>query len=337
MRKLLSILAAFCLLAGCNDFVDVVPKGNTIPETVDDLGKMMADGGMSMTNPMASFSYCVNFIEAYSDDYTASETPGSAMYDVHKNTSMYANVLTWADYIYTVAEDDYNWSGLYKSNYVTNYVLANIDRVENGVDYDRNEVKGQALVHRAMNYFLLVNLYGKQYNAATADTDLGVPLILAPDINNSYPRETVGKIYGQLLSDLGEALELLVKREIEPLHILFVEAVVPLTVGRPQDIAHLFRGQGLVKAQPVKDHPDLFFQFGRVGEVPAPERRAPRVGADEPQRRLDGGALAGAVLADQPHDAALRHRKGHMVQCEAVVLLGQVFDLQDRIHGHSSS
>ena len=209
MRKILLIFTALCLLASCNNFVDVVPKGNTIPETVDDLGKMMADGGMSMTNPMASFSYCVNFIEAYSDDYIASETPGSAMYDVHRNTSMYVNVLTWADYIYTVAEADYNWDGLYKSNYVTNYVLANIDRVEDGVDYDRNEVKGQALVHRAMNYFLLVNLYGKQYNAATADTDLGVPLILAPDINNSYPRETVGKIYGQLLSDLGEALELL--------------------------------------------------------------------------------------------------------------------------------
>ena len=146
---------------------------------------------------------------AYSDDYIASETPGSAMYDVHRNTSMYVNVLTWADYIYTVAEADYNWDGLYKSNYVTNYVLANIDRVEDGVDYDRNEVKGQALVHRAMNYFLLVNLYGKQYNAATADTDLGVPLILAPDINNSYPRETVGKIYEQLVGDLTEAIGLL--------------------------------------------------------------------------------------------------------------------------------
>ena len=209
MRKLLSILAAFCLLAGCNDFVDVVPKGNTIPETVDDLGKMMADGGMSLTNPMASFSYSINFIEEYSDDYTASENPNSTYYTMHKTTSYVVNALTWADYIYTVAEEDYNWIGLYKSNYVTNYVLANIDRVEDGVDYDRNEVKGQALVHRAMNYFLLVNLYGKQYNAATADTDLGVPLILAPDINNSYPRETVGKIYEQLVGDLTEAIGLL--------------------------------------------------------------------------------------------------------------------------------
>ena len=45
MQKILTAFIALCLLASCNDFVDVVPKGNTIPETVDDLGKMMADGG----------------------------------------------------------------------------------------------------------------------------------------------------------------------------------------------------------------------------------------------------------------------------------------------------
>ena len=209
MKNILIALTALCLLVSCNDFVDVVPKGNTIPETVDDLGKMMADGGMSLTNPMASFSYSNLFIEGYSDDYTASENPNSVYYTIHRTTTMFSNVLTWADYIYTIAENDYNWNGLYRSNYVANYVLANIDEVEEGIDYQRDEVKGQALVHRAMNFFLLVNLYAKQYDAATAETDLGVPLILEPDINNQYPRETVAKVYEQILDDLNEALTLL--------------------------------------------------------------------------------------------------------------------------------
>lgn len=209
MKNILIALTALCLLVSCNDFVDVVPKGNTIPETVDDLGKMMADGCMSLTNPFASFSYSNFFIESYSDDYTASENPNSVYYTVHKNTTMFANILTWEEYIFSIAEDDYNWNGFYHSNYVANYVLANIDEVEEGIDYQRDEVKGQALVHRAMNFFLLVNLYAKQYDAATAETDLGVPLILEPDINNQYPRETVAKVYGQILDDLNEALTLL--------------------------------------------------------------------------------------------------------------------------------
>ena len=75
--------------------------------------------------------------------------------------------------------------------------------------YDRNDVKGQALVHRAMNYFLLVNLYGKQYDAATASTDLGVPLVLEADINKQYPRATVAQVYERMLQDLNDAISLL--------------------------------------------------------------------------------------------------------------------------------
>lgn len=88
-------------------------------------------------------------------------------------------------------------------------MLDKIDVVENGVAYDRNDVKGQALVHRAMNYFLLVNLYGKQYDAATASTDLGVPLVLEADINKQYPRATVAQVYERMLQDLNDAISLL--------------------------------------------------------------------------------------------------------------------------------
>ena len=37
MKKILIAVIFFCVTASCNDFVDVIPKGNTIPETVDDV------------------------------------------------------------------------------------------------------------------------------------------------------------------------------------------------------------------------------------------------------------------------------------------------------------
>lgn len=37
------------LLASCNDFVDVVPKGKAIPTTVDDLGKLMNNSFISIS------------------------------------------------------------------------------------------------------------------------------------------------------------------------------------------------------------------------------------------------------------------------------------------------
>ena len=78
-----------------------------------------------------------------------------------------------------------------------------------GMSYRRNEVKGQALVHRAMNFFLLVNVYGKQYDARTAGTDLGVPLMLEGDINKQEARATVAQVYERIFEDLNEALTLL--------------------------------------------------------------------------------------------------------------------------------
>ena len=60
-----------------------------------------------------------------------------------------------------------------------------------------------------MNFFLLVNVYGKQYDARTAGTDLGVPLMLEGDINKQEARATVAQVYERIFEDLNEALTLL--------------------------------------------------------------------------------------------------------------------------------
>ena len=44
MKKYISICFTLILMS-CNNFVDIVPKGQTIPETVDDLAKMLNNSG----------------------------------------------------------------------------------------------------------------------------------------------------------------------------------------------------------------------------------------------------------------------------------------------------
>lgn len=200
------------LMTSCNDYVDIVPKGNTIPETVDDMEKLMANGSMAISGTTYGFTdvnYNIMFLEAYSDDYNAPQDPNNAYYAVFKSMDFLQNELTWGDYLYGAAETDRNWDGLYKSNYVVNYVIDHIDQASEGIANKREDVKGQALVHRAMNYFLLTNLYGKQYNQQTSDKDLSVPLILHADINHQQPRATVMEVYEQILSDLDEAIRIM--------------------------------------------------------------------------------------------------------------------------------
>lgn len=52
-------------------------------------------------------------------------------------------------------------------------------------------------------------MYGKQYDARTAGTDLGVPLMLEGDINKQEARATVAQVYERIFEDLNEALTLL--------------------------------------------------------------------------------------------------------------------------------
>lgn len=212
MKKLYILLLVAFAAVSCESFVDIVPKGMTIPTTVDNFGDMMNNGSFAMGGDgytMTDISYCVNFLELLSDDFAPSENPASVYYNVFRNTPFLYNTIIWNNEIFTLADEDNNWNGLYKSNYVANFVLDNIDDAEPGVSYTRETVKGRALIHRAYNYFELVNLYGKQYNAATASSDLGVPLVLESNINNRYPRATVAEVYEQILKDLDLAIQIM--------------------------------------------------------------------------------------------------------------------------------
>lgn len=62
------------------------------------------------------------------------------------------------------------------------------------------------MVGRAFEYLTLVNAYGKHYDAETAQTDPGVPLLLDEDINKTnLTRATVQQVYDQIKADLDQA------------------------------------------------------------------------------------------------------------------------------------
>jgi len=213
IRRVFFALALTLGMSSCNDFVDVVPKGNTIPTTVEDLSRLMNNGSIAISSDgdydMNGISAGVFYYELLSDDYMVTDNPSDALYASYRNIPFVQNVMKWNDYYFNAAESDYTWDKLYHSNYIANYVLSRIDDVEASASVKREEVKGRALVHRAMNYFLLTNLYGKQYVKGQANDALSVPLILVPTVTESYPRATVAEVYAQIKKDIDEAVSLL--------------------------------------------------------------------------------------------------------------------------------
>lgn len=81
----------------------------------------------------------------------------------------------------------------------------------------KNVVIGKSLATKAYSYYMLTNLFAKQYNASTAATDLSVPFIEAynGDAIVPFKQATVAGIYEVIEKDLLEALTLVNDTETE--------------------------------------------------------------------------------------------------------------------------
>lgn len=71
--------------------------------------------------------------------------------------------------------------------------------------------KGEALLARAYAHFMLVNVFSKVYDPATAASDPGIPYVTVPEkvIEKQYERKTVAYVYDMIEKDITEGLPLI--------------------------------------------------------------------------------------------------------------------------------
>jgi SusD family. len=117
-----------------------------------------------------------------------------------------ANAYSWKSDIVGDNNEDPDWADQYKQIYLFNQVATEIMGSEGGTDAQKRNILAQAKVHRAFNYFNLVNSYAKQYDASTANTDLGVPLLTSPDLYAKLDRKPIEMVYKQIIEDLSSAI-----------------------------------------------------------------------------------------------------------------------------------
>ncbi|MBV9988841.1 MAG: RagB/SusD family nutrient uptake outer membrane protein [Chitinophagaceae bacterium] len=96
------------------------------------------------------------------------------------------------------------YSAILRANNVINSSIA--------ANTNTNQYRGEALTLRALLYFDLVKQFAKTYTAASASTDLGVPLVLTYDPTLKPVRSTVQQVYDQVEKDLLAAIPLLTDR-----------------------------------------------------------------------------------------------------------------------------
>ncbi|WP_238988360.1 RagB/SusD family nutrient uptake outer membrane protein [Aureibaculum marinum] len=97
------------------------------------------------------------------------------------------------------------WSKLYSGITNANIAIAGFEtlELEDPTEIATLEIyKADAHFVRAYYYFELVKRFSKDYDPATASSDLGVPLVLEYDVNALPARSTVQQVYDQILADI---------------------------------------------------------------------------------------------------------------------------------------
>ncbi len=193
-------VTSFCLSA-CDDFLDNVPKGQKIPTTVDDFVQLIADEYTNCREDVTQAIILLN--DRYVSPYNLSYYElWNANYNWNEN----------ANRIFLNKSDETTYYNSYAGISTANLVIENVPKATNGAPEERNQAIAQAKMLRAMKYFTLVNYYAKQYNATTAATDGGVPLITSAEVGAAYTQPSVQAIYDFILKDISDALPNLPER-----------------------------------------------------------------------------------------------------------------------------
>lgn len=205
-NAILIFLAVFCVLSStsCKKFLDAKPDQSlVVPTTLDDLqaildrSSLMAEG--------------TSFGEASADNYYVTENT----YDRFNEEMQKAYI--WENFSYSYRND---WARVYDVIFPSNLVLEELEKItprENQIA-EWNNLKGSALLFRALSLQQGAFIFCKAYDPSTAADDLGLVLRLKSDFNLPSPqRSSVSETYERIIGDLKQAAPLLPPSPIHPM------------------------------------------------------------------------------------------------------------------------
>ncbi len=201
MTNKIYILLATLLMASCSDFLEPKSQSEYTPKEVSSLNEMLLGNAYCSASDQNDLLEKVSLLD---DDIMISNVNA----EVSGTDATYYEInvawFTWQPDACAIMGNLGTgmavWKTYYKYIMGANAALDYVDQVE-GTDNDKNNVRAQAHALRAYYYFQLVNYFGLPYNY-NPDA-LGVPLKLTSALSSDErPRNTVGEVYQQVLSDL---------------------------------------------------------------------------------------------------------------------------------------
>lgn len=200
-----AFLATTLGFSSCDDFLDELPDNRMELSDQQDITDLLVSA-YATTNPAWLF-------ERYSDNSDHFDVTGW-----NDGERFEREAYNWED-ITDISFDESPqelWQSYYKAIAAANQALQAIADNGNGSEY--NAQKGEALVCRAYNMFVLSNVFCNAYSPSTAASELGLPYPTQPEehVGTQYERGTLKELYDQINADLEEGLPLLEDQYNQP-------------------------------------------------------------------------------------------------------------------------
>ena len=201
-------------IGACGDFLDEYSQDLTYARTLADLEEVLVGSGYVNTESGVDESDELNYmpwLHIMDDDIKESCIDGEDRF-----RTKYRQFHIWGSYPWMSENEvikDPIWPELYERISVMNVILSKLDEIDNGTE-DGDRLRGECHFLRAYFYFFLANVYAKPYSAATASSELGVPVKTTEYIEDKYfSRNTLEETYAQIRTDLEAAVRYLKGKE----------------------------------------------------------------------------------------------------------------------------
>jgi len=207
MKKNLAyiVLVLVLGLTSCN-FLDKNPDNRTEIDTKKKVRLLLVNAyNAANYGPLCEFS---------SDNIIDNNTPDAYG---HINTKQpfnqgYNQIFAWEDVTAFSSQDSpyWIWDYCYKNIAVANQALSAILELEKQGE-DLSAEKGEALLCRAYNHFILVNIFAQAYkDAEQSKSDVGIHYMTEAEteVKPAYERNSVAEVYDLIEKDLLEGLPL---------------------------------------------------------------------------------------------------------------------------------
>jgi hypothetical protein len=207
--KITLSLLILITLTSCDDFLSEIPDNRTQIDTPEKISELLVTAYPDRTYMLMA--------ETMSDNVFDSDMQDS---DVDNRQSFNWEMQSQFG---IDTEGDF-WNSCYRAIAAANQALVAIDEL--GSPSSLNPQKGEALMARAYNHFMLVSFWSQRYNPATAATDLGIPYVTKPEgeLLAQYRRNSVKEVFELIEQDITEGLKYVTNDYKEPKYHFNVNA-----------------------------------------------------------------------------------------------------------------